>query len=286
MKKILVIDDDAKIVRALEIRLQLAGYEVLTSTDGVSGLYLATKLKPDLVIADIWMPVGGGFPLAYRLREESPEVPVIFITASKQPGLREIADKLGAANFIEKPYKKEDLLAAVDKALKAKPASPVGRPDTSKLQAPASAMATPATNSPVTPKPSAKITGRNKILIVEDDYKTALALAMRLRAAGQDILLAYDALMGLDSVIKNQPDVVLLDICLPGGSGLVMAERIRNLAPRLTPIVFITASQWPGLQEQAMALGAAGFLEKPFEAGELMAAIQNALKPPGDPSGA
>jgi DNA-binding response OmpR family regulator len=144
-------------------------------------------------------------------------------------------------------------------------------------------MATPASNSPVrpanTPKTPATITGRKKILIVEDDRKIAMALALRLRAAGQDVLSAYDALTGLNSAIKNRPDLVLLDIGLPAGSGLLVAEMIQTLAPKFTPIIFLTASRQPGLREKALALGAAGFLEKPFEADELMAAIQNALKP-------
>jgi len=288
MNKILIIDDDAKITQALEIRLKLAGYEVLTAADGVSGLKLAMECKPDLVIADIMMPVGGGFSVAYRLREKAPEVPVIFITASKKAGLREMANDLGAVGFIEKPYQSEELLAAVTLALKGRSPSPVTPEQPPEPQSTAHRMATTGSNSPVThpdtPKPPAKITGRNKILIVEDDRKIALALALRLRAAGQDVILAYDAISALDSVIKNQPDMVLLDICLPGGSGLVVAERIQNLAPRFTPIIFLTASRQPGLREKAMALGAAGFLEKPFEADELIVAIQNALNPPVDQS--
>jgi DNA-binding response OmpR family regulator len=287
-KKILVIDDDPKIVQVLQIRLKSAGYEVLTAVDGVSGLRLAMEGKPDLAILDIMMPLGGGFSVAHRLREQALDVPAIFITASKQPGLREMADNLGAVGFIEKPHENEELLAAVAKALETKPASPAGRPDTAKPPVTASAMATPASNSPVshpnTPGRPARITGKNKILIVEDDRKIAMALALRLRATGQDVLLAYDALAGLDSAIKHQPDLVLLDIGLPAGSGLVVAERIQNLVPKYTPIIFLTASRQPGLRDQALALGAVGFLEKPFESEELMATIQNALNPAGDPA--
>ena len=287
-KKILVIDDDPKIVQALHIRLKSAGYEVLTAADGVYGLHLAREGKPDLVILDIMMPVGGGFSVAHRLREQALEVPVIFITASKQAGLREMANHLGMVGFLEKPYEQEELLAAVAKALRTKPASPAGRPDTSTPQVTASVRATAAGNflasHPGTPKPPATITGRKKILIVEDDRKIAMALTLRLRAGGQEVLLAYDAVTGLDSAIKNQPDLVLLDIGLPSGSGLVVAESIQKLACKHTPIMFLTASRQPGLRDKAMALGAAGFLEKPFEAGELVAAIQNALTPPDDPS--
>ena len=120
-------------------------------------------------------------------------------------------------------------------------------------------------------------------MIVEDDRKIAMALTLRLRAGGEEVLLAYDAMTGLDSAIKNQPDLVLLDIGLPAGSGLVVAERIQIMLPKLTPIIFLTASRQPGLREKVMALGAAGFMEKPFEADELIAAIQNALNPYDSP---
>jgi DNA-binding response OmpR family regulator len=229
------------------------------------------------------MAVGGGFSVAYRLREWAPEVPVIFITASKKAGWREMAINLGAVGFLEKPYQSEELLAAVTLALTGRSPSPVTPEQPPESQSTALRMATPGSNSPVTPRPPARITGRKKILVVEDDRKIARALALRLREAGQDVLLAYDAISALDSAIKNQPDLVLLDIGLPAGSGLVVAERIQIMLPKLTPIIFLTASRQPGLREKVMALGAAGFMEKPFEADELIAAIQNALNPYDSP---
>jgi DNA-binding response OmpR family regulator len=283
VKKILVIDDDERIAQALNIRLKLAGYEVLTAADGVYGLGLAMEHKPDLVILDIWMRVGGGFSVAYRLRERAPEVPVIFITASKQAKLREMANNLGAVGFIEKPWQPEELLAAVTLALKGRSPSPV-TPE----QPPGASVHSPQDGDyrqqlpgppPMTPGSPARITGRKKVLIVEDDRKIAMALALRLQAAGQDVLLAYDALAGVITARKHRPDLVLLDICLPAGDGFLVAETIQSLLPTVTSIIFLTASRQPGLREKATSLGAAGFLEKPFEVEELIAAIQNALNP-------
>jgi two-component system, chemotaxis family, chemotaxis protein CheY len=117
-KTVLVVDDDVKILKALEVRLKAGGFDVLTAPDGVQALSLAGSKKPDLVIADIWMPVGMGFSLAYRLKETMPEVPLIFLTASKQAGLTDMAKQVGAAGFLEKPYDPEVLLAAVYQALK------------------------------------------------------------------------------------------------------------------------------------------------------------------------
>ena len=92
MKKILIMEDDAKIAAALAIRLEAAGYEVLTARDGFRGLKAALEDRPDLIVTDIWMPVGTGFSVAQRLRSLGlANIPIIYITASKLEGLRESA---------------------------------------------------------------------------------------------------------------------------------------------------------------------------------------------------
>jgi len=124
MKKILIVEDDTKIATALAIRLEAAGYAVITARDGFSGLKLAVETKPDLMVMDIWMPVGLGFSVVQRLQTLGLDaVPVIFITASKLKGLRNTAEKLGAIAFFEKPYDADELLAAVAEGLKTKPAA-------------------------------------------------------------------------------------------------------------------------------------------------------------------
>lgn len=122
MKKILVVEDDPKIVAALTIRLKAAGYDVLTAPDGFEGLKLALRSRPNLIISDIWMPVGLGFSMAGRLQEWVPGTPVIFITAGKENGLEKAAKQLGAVAFFEKPYDPAKLLAAVANALEEAPA--------------------------------------------------------------------------------------------------------------------------------------------------------------------
>ncbi len=117
-----------------------------------------------------------------------------------------------------------------------------------------------------------------KILIVEDDKKIVAALSVRLKAAGYEAVAAFDAVMAGSVAAKERPDLVLLDISMPGGDGLLVAERLRKLpVPVNIPMIFLTASKKPGLREQAMALGAAAFFEKPYEADQLLGAIKTAL---------
>jgi two-component system response regulator FixJ len=118
MKRILIVEDDNRIATALEIRLKAAGHEVLKAVNGFDGLKHAVMNLPDLVIMDIWMPIGLGFSVAQRLQDLGlDDIPIIFITASKTAGLREEAEKLGAMAFFEKPYDPVTLMAAVSKAL-------------------------------------------------------------------------------------------------------------------------------------------------------------------------
>jgi CheY-like chemotaxis protein len=116
------------------------------------------------------------------------------------------------------------------------------------------------------------------VLMVEDDPKITLAFSIRLRALGYTVHTAADAVVAVSQVRKHKPDVVVLDISLPGGDGFLVAERISKLdGPSPTPIVFITASQRPDLRDRALGLGAVGFLQKPFDAAELSDAIESAL---------
>ncbi len=123
-----------------------------------------------------------------------------------------------------------------------------------------------------------------KILIVEDDQKIACALNMRLKANGYEVITAFDAMAGVNLVLKHTPNLVILDISIPAGSGFDVASRIRSL-PRLsgTPLLFITASRKPEFRARAEQLGAVGYIEKPFDDDELIALIRQALHeaPPG-----
>lgn len=118
MKRILLVDDDTDIVSILALRLRAAGFDVLTALDGLNGIKLAVEHRPDLILMDIWMPVGIGFSVAERLRAlDLGGIPVIYMTASKSKTLRKRARQMGAAAFLEKPYTFEQLLAAIHQAL-------------------------------------------------------------------------------------------------------------------------------------------------------------------------
>ena len=113
-------------------------------------------------------------------------------------------------------------------------------------------------------------------MIVEDDRRIAMDLTLRLQKAGQEVIQAADGMSAVAAAIKHQADLILIDINLSGGSGLVVAQRIQSVVSKLTPIIFLTDHNLE-LRQKALALGAAGFLEKPYDPEHLLTTIQNAL---------
>jgi DNA-binding response OmpR family regulator len=118
-KKILIVDDERDIVKALMIRLRSSGYDVVIAYDGAQGIFVANKEIPDLVILDIRMPAGDGFSVAEKLKQSdrTNQIPVIFLTGSPERNAEERAMGLGARFYIKKPYDPEELIDAVKRAL-------------------------------------------------------------------------------------------------------------------------------------------------------------------------
>ncbi len=118
-KRILIVDDERDIVKALTIRLQRAGYEVVTAFDGAQGIFMAHKENPDLIILDIRMPAGNGFSVVEKLKQSTDTftTPVIFLTGSPETNSEEKAMALGARFYVKKPYDPEELLDAIKRAL-------------------------------------------------------------------------------------------------------------------------------------------------------------------------
>jgi len=118
-KKILVVDDERDIIKALTIRLQRGGYEAVYAYDGAQGVFMAHKEKPDLIILDIRMPGGDGFTVAQRLKgtPQTSHIPILFLTGTPERGAEQKAQELGGRFYIKKPYDPEELLDAVRRAL-------------------------------------------------------------------------------------------------------------------------------------------------------------------------
>jgi DNA-binding response OmpR family regulator len=114
-RKILIVDDEPEIVRALELRLKIAGYDVVAAGDGASALMTAAVEQPDLMLLDIGLPFGDGHFVASRLRAnvQTAHIPILFLSARNADDDLARARRSGAVGFILKPYDPEELLQRV-----------------------------------------------------------------------------------------------------------------------------------------------------------------------------
>lgn len=115
--KILVVDDEAKIVKLVQAYLQQAGYTVVTAEDGQTALAQARREKPDLVILDLMLPGIDGLDVARVLRREG-NTPIIMLTARVDDTDRIIGLELGADDYVTKPFNPRELVARVRAVLR------------------------------------------------------------------------------------------------------------------------------------------------------------------------
>ena len=111
-KKILVIDDEPKIVEICRDYLKASGFEVVSAGDGPQGLAVARREKPDLVVLDLMMPGMDGLDVCRNLRRES-AVPIIMLTARVEESDKLVGLELGADDYITKPFSPRELVARV-----------------------------------------------------------------------------------------------------------------------------------------------------------------------------
>jgi two-component system alkaline phosphatase synthesis response regulator PhoP len=116
-EKVLVIDDEVKILNLVRSYLTKEGYEVLTAGDGVSGLKLAQESKPEVIILDIMLPFMDGIEVLTQLRRES-DVYVIMLTAKTDETDKIVGLSVGADDYVTKPFSPRELTARVKAALR------------------------------------------------------------------------------------------------------------------------------------------------------------------------
>lgn len=118
---------------------------------------------------------------------------------------------------------------------------------------------------------------RRKILIVEDDVDIVRGLDIRLKASGYDVVSAADGASAIRVAQKENPDLVILDLGLPGEDGYSFIERLNSLNPQ-TPIIILTGRDASADKQRSLKAGAKAFLQKPMDNEELLATIQKVLE--------
>ncbi len=115
---ILIIEDDPAMLRGLRDNFEFEGYRVQTATDGDAGLKAALAIRPDLIILDLMLPRVNGYEICRFLREEQLDMPILMLTAKGQESDIVLGLKLGADDYITKPFSIKELLARAEAFLR------------------------------------------------------------------------------------------------------------------------------------------------------------------------
>jgi two-component system response regulator GlrR len=119
---------------------------------------------------------------------------------------------------------------------------------------------------------------KGKILVVEDDTELRRGLCLRLRASGYEVVQAIDGYGATSMAVRERPDLVLLDIGLPGGDGLTVLEHYSNLpAMSITPVIVLSGRDPYTTEPAVRKFNVAAFLRKPADNEQLINAIERAL---------
>ncbi|MHB0996835.1 MAG: response regulator [Elusimicrobiales bacterium] len=255
MAKILIIDDDGIVRDALAVFLTREGHEVLTAADGGNGVLLFRNSLPDLVILDRDLPVISGSAVFQKIREVSKAVPVMILTGYDAPEDAEAYLADGAACFLSKGDGLSNVLEEIGRIL-GTPAHPgdirqYGR----------------AANGA-----RARLRSRALILVADDDAAILNVLTRFLTEQGYKVIAAADGLAAEKLALERKPDLILLDIYMPGKDGVEVLKTVLAEEPG-TGVIMITGNDDIEVAKSCLRLGAFDYLPKPVNLDALQARI-------------
>ncbi len=230
--------------------LEDAGFRVAEASDGDALLRVARQVEPEAIVLDHQMPGPRGLDVLPILRERHPHAPVVLMTSFGGARTRETALGLGAAAYLDKPFRMATLLEALRGALAARHPAAADDPGGGGSEADDAAC------------PLRGLT----VLVVDDNAGIRHSLTALLRLDGTHLLTAEDGSRALDVVAVEEPDVVLCDLQMPGMDGFEFVRRIRS-DPRWSglPVVAVTGLSGEGDELRTRRAGFDAHLAKPLD---------------------
>lgn len=121
MPTVLLIEDETALGMIVRDSLEVRGFTVLYASEGMEGLALFRQHQPDIVVADVMMPQMDGFTLAEHIRQDNPDVPIMFLTARSQTADVVRGFELGGNDYLKKPFSLDELIVRINALLRRKP---------------------------------------------------------------------------------------------------------------------------------------------------------------------
>ncbi|MBI3316746.1 MAG: response regulator [Candidatus Omnitrophica bacterium] len=236
MSKLVVVDDDTSIREILYQVFTKDGHDVVTFPRGDQALKNIESLNPDLVLMDIRMPGADGITLLKELKAAGKRIPVVLLSSHLTQEIEKDAYEAGAIEVIRKDIETPELRRKIEKILSAKHRIFGERNEES----------------------------RKKILVVDDEEVIRQLLEGFFKQKGFTVSTAKDGEEALFMVKTKHPNVVLLDIAMPGMDGILTLKKIHAMNPEIG-VVMATAIQDEEITKEATRLGAYAYVLKPFD---------------------
>jgi signal transduction histidine kinase/DNA-binding response OmpR family regulator len=228
LPRVLVIEDDRAAAQLIQTQLMSAGYESLVCQEPQNALELAVQFQPGAITLDIVMKPKNGWEILSQLKRDprTSHIPLIVVSMVDQPGMGTL---LGADEYLVKPVDKATLLAALQRRVSILSPSKRKRP----------------------------------ILVVEDDTATREFIVEMLTAQGYAVATASDGAQARAQVAANKPELVILDLMLPGASGFELLSEWRA-SPRTAdlPVFILTSKDLTPEEQRFLRANAESLLRK------------------------
>jgi len=258
IRLVLAVDDEEAVREQLRKLLEAEGYEVAVADDGNKGLALARSLHPDIILLDLYMPGMDGFTLLSELRNDPKlmEVPVIIVT-SRDLSPEDRAELMPeACRILSKGHPLNDVLQTIrDELGKLDRNGPAGKPAVQWERE------------------------KTTVLAVEDNEANVMVLKEVLQDSPWELIVATDGERGIEMARSEHPDLILMDVHLPGISG-VDATRMLKADPdtRDIAVIALTARSMTGDRERFLDAGCDDYLAKPYDPDQLLECIGRWLR--------
>jgi two-component system, cell cycle response regulator len=272
-RRILIVDDDPLNVKLMASKLPEDQFETVTAFSGQEALRVTLNDPPDLILLDIMMPEMNGYEVSHWLKTNpaTQDIPIILVTALDGADDKIKGFEAGADEFLNKPVNTIELLARINSLLRLKYYREQLLSRTLSEKGFSGGQAAP--------DPAEEAHPPVKILLVEDDEKDARMIQEYFAGESYQLETVNAGEAALDRIQKEEFDLVLLDVLLPGLDGFEVCQRIKGLhQTQDLQVVLITCL--PDLENKIKGVeqGADDYLIKPINGRELKARVKVLVK--------
>jgi two-component system cell cycle response regulator len=242
-QKILTVDDDKVIRLIVSTAFRRFACKILEAADGVQGLAVADRERPDLILLDNEMPVMDGTEMLTRLKAnpETRNIPVLMLTVDSRRNTVMRILRLGVRDYLLKPFTSERMLERVSRIIELKARA-------------ARAIRSKRSDDPL------------QILVVDDKPAITELIVKGFAGTPWQAQVVSEPGEALEACNRTMPDVILISLSLPGGAGFALFLTLRATAEtKAVPILALSVKTAVEEQAQAQQLGFTGIVTKPID---------------------